>query len=120
MFMAELSNLLLTAGHDLSSLHDPLRLEIAQGAERYITLQGDEKTLKTGDMFIADQAGVISSVLYGPDSRTQITPHTRNALFTVYAPFGISKEAVLGHLEDIRDNVLAISPQTVVEMIEVY
>jgi DNA/RNA-binding domain of Phe-tRNA-synthetase-like protein len=121
MFMAELSNLLLTAGHDLSSLQDPLRLEIAQGTERYITLQGDEKTLKTGDMFIADQAGVISSVLYGPDSRTQITPHTQDALFTVYAPSGISKRSrCSGHLEDIRDNVLVVSPETLVEMIEVY
>jgi DNA/RNA-binding domain of Phe-tRNA-synthetase-like protein len=120
MFMAELSNLLLTAGHDLASLQDPLLLEIAQGTERYITLSGDEKTLKMGDMFIADQAGVISSVLYGPDSRTQITPHTQDALFTVYAPSGISKGAVVGHLEDIRDHVLAVSPQAVVEMIEVH
>jgi DNA/RNA-binding domain of Phe-tRNA-synthetase-like protein len=120
MFMAELSNLLLTAGHDLSSLQSPLRLEAAQGTEIYTTLQGGEKTLKTGDMYISDQAGIISSVLYGPDARTRITPHTQDALFTVYAPAGISKGAVVGHLEDIRDHVLAVSPQAVIEMIEVH
>jgi DNA/RNA-binding domain of Phe-tRNA-synthetase-like protein len=120
MFVAELSNLLLTAGHDLDSLQPPLRLEAAQGTENYTTLQGDEKTIKTGDMYISDQAGIISSVLYGPDARTRITAHTRDVLFTVYAPAGISKGAVLGHLNDIRDNVLVVSPEAVVELIEVY
>ena len=120
MFMAELSNLLLTAGHDLASLQGPLRLEIAQGTEIYTTLPGDEKTLKTGDMYISDQDGVISSVLYGPDARTKITSHTQEVLFTVYAPEGISKETILGHLGDIRDNVLSVSPGAQVELSKVY
>ncbi len=60
---------------------------------------------------MADQDGVISSILYGPDSRTQITPATRNVLFTVYAPNGISREVIESHLEDIRDSVLLVSPR---------
>jgi DNA/RNA-binding domain of Phe-tRNA-synthetase-like protein len=120
MFMAELSNLLLTAGHDLASLHGPLFLGAARGTELYTTLQGNEKTLKAGDMYIADQVGVISSVLYGPDARTRISPRTQEVLFTVYAPEGISKETVLGHLSDIRDNVRIVSPAVQVELVEVY
>ena len=120
MFMAELSNLLLTAGHDLGSIHGPLRLEAASGAERYITLLGEEKTLKAGDMFIADQVGVISSVLYGPDQRTQITPQTQDVLYTVYAPGGISPETVFSHLEELRDFVQLVSMNATVHKIDVY
>jgi DNA/RNA-binding domain of Phe-tRNA-synthetase-like protein len=120
MFMAELSNLLLTAGHDLATIGGPLHLEAASGTELYITLQGEEKTLKAGDMYIADQVGVISSVLYGPDSRSRISPQTKDALFTVYAPEGISMQAVRTHLTDICDNIRLVSPAAQVENIEVY
>jgi DNA/RNA-binding domain of Phe-tRNA-synthetase-like protein len=70
-------------------------------------------------MMIADAQGVISSVLYGPDCRTRITPHTRRVLFTVYAPPGIGKRAVHEHLHDIEANVLLIAPQAEVEVLEV-
>jgi DNA/RNA-binding domain of Phe-tRNA-synthetase-like protein len=120
MFMAELNNLLLTAGHDLAMLEGPLRLEAARGTELYTNLQGEEKTLKAGDMYIADQVGVISSVVYGPDVRTPITPSTKDVLFTVYAPRGISPVAVHQHLGDIRDHVWAVSPQAQLEIMEVF
>src|SRR5688572_25845260 len=54
MFMAELDDLLLAAGHDLDTLSLPLTLDVAQGTETYTLLRGDEQTLKTGDMFIRD------------------------------------------------------------------
>jgi DNA/RNA-binding domain of Phe-tRNA-synthetase-like protein len=89
MFMAEIRNLLLTAGHDFDRLQLPVTLDVASGDEGYTLLRGQEQTLKAGDMFMVDQAGVISSIVYGPDQRTQIGPQTRNALFAVYAPEGI-------------------------------
>ncbi|MEK7878257.1 MAG: hypothetical protein AAB285_00195, partial [candidate division NC10 bacterium] len=55
-----------------------------------------------GDMMMTDGAGVISSVLYGPDERTRLRPETRQALFTVYAPPGIAESAIARHLEDLR------------------
>ncbi len=120
MFMAELKNGLLTAGHDREALHIPIRLEVARGDERYVQLRGQEAALKPGDMFMADSQGIISSVLYGPDGRTQITPATRQVVFAVYAPPGIGKEAVEGHLMDIRDNVSLVSPSAEIETMEVY
>src|SRR5512141_2203553 len=51
MFMAEVKDLLLTAGHDLDSLHVPLTLDVAQGEERYTLLRGQEQALKAGDMY---------------------------------------------------------------------
>jgi DNA/RNA-binding domain of Phe-tRNA-synthetase-like protein len=120
MFSAELKNLLLTAGHDLAEIEGKLLLDAAQGTETYQTLSGESKTLKTGDMNIADEVGVISSVIYGPDGRTKISSTTREVLFTVYSPSGISWETVLNHIEDLREGVLLAAPGAKVEMLEVF
>ena len=120
MFMAEIKNLLLTAGHDLDQLKLPVTLDVASGNETYTLLRGQEQTLKAGDMFMSDQEGVVASVVYGPDLWTQITAATRNVLFAVYAPAGIPREAVQAHLQDIRDYVLIVSPSAEVEMLQVF
>lgn len=120
MFMAEMQDLLLTAGHDLDVLRLPLTLDVATGAEQYTLLRGEEQTLKPGDMMISDQTGVISSILYGPDQRTQITAATQNVVFTVYAPPGIDEQIVMEHLQHIKDNVLVFAPQAQVESLKVY
>jgi len=120
MFMAEIKNLLLTAGHDLDMLQLPITLDVASGEDSYTLLRGEEQATKSGDMMMVDRAGVVSSILYGPDQRTQIQPETRNVLFAVYAPRGISPEAVAQHLENIAQNVLIISPQATVEMLRVF
>jgi DNA/RNA-binding domain of Phe-tRNA-synthetase-like protein len=120
MFMAELKNLLLTAGHDLAVVQMPIRLEVAQGSERYIRINGREQQVKAGDMMIADAQGILSSVLYGPDRRTRLTSETRQVLFTVYAPPGIGEPAVYQHLRDIQANVLLVAPEAEVETLEVY
>ena len=91
MFMAEMKNMLLTAGHDLDAVQLPLILDVSTGEESYVLMRGDEQTVKPGDMLIADRVGVISNIIYGPDQRTQIRASTRSAIFTVYAPAGDRK-----------------------------
>jgi len=120
MFMAELQDLLLTAGHDLDAIQLPVTISIAQGYESYIGLTGEEQTMKAGDMMISDKAGIISSVVYGPDQRTRIVPGTHNVLFTTYAPNGITHDAVRKHLHNIESNVLLVAPEAEVEMLDVY
>ena len=120
MFMAEMQDMLLTAGHDLDTLHLPLTLDVATGTEQYTLLRGEEQVLKAGDMMISDQKGVISSIVYGPDQRTQINPNTQNAVFTVYAPPGIDEQTVVEHLQHIKENVLIFAPQAQVELLNVY
>jgi len=120
MFMAEMQDMLLTAGHDLDLLQLPLTLSVATGTEQYTLLRGEEQVLKAGDMMISDQNGVISSIVYGPDRRTQITPDTHNVVFTVYAPPGIDEQTVVGHLQHIKENVMIFSPQAQVELLKVY
>ena len=101
-------------------LHLPLTLDVATGTEQYTLLRGEEQTLKPGDMLIRDQTGVISSIIYGPDQRTQITPDTRNVVFTVYAPPGIDEQTVIDHLQHIKENVMIFAPQAQVELLKVY
>ncbi|HUE98683.1 MAG TPA: phenylalanine--tRNA ligase beta subunit-related protein [Anaerolineales bacterium] len=120
MFMAEIQDMLLTAGHDLDALQLPLTLDVATGTERYTLLHGEEQVLKPGDMMISDQSGVISSIVYGPDQRTHITPDTQNVVFTVYAPSGIDEQTVISHLQRIQENVIVFAPQAQIESLEVY
>lgn len=119
MFLAELQNGLLTAGHDLAVVEAPLRIDVAGGTEVYERLGGGEQVLKAGDMYIADARGVLSSILYGPDERTRIRPETGQVLFTVYAPAGIEVPVVRQHLEDIRDYVRTVAPDAEVVTLEV-
>jgi DNA/RNA-binding domain of Phe-tRNA-synthetase-like protein len=120
MFMAEIKNMLLTAGHDLHVLQLPLTLDVSNGTESYTVMRGETQTLKPSDMFISDTMGIVSDIIYGPDQRTQINADTRNVVFTVYAPAGIDKQLVTQHLLDMRDYVLVIAPQAQVEMLQVF
>lgn len=110
MFMAELGDQLLTAGHDLDLVAGTAGVDVASGDEVYVGMGGREQVCKAGDMIICDGEGVLSSIVYGPDQRTRITEATTRALFTVYAPSGIDEAAVRQHLSGIQQNALLIAP----------
>ena len=120
MFMAEVKNMLLTAGHDLDMLQLPLTLDVTTGNESYVLLRGENQIVKAGDMMISDGLGIISNIIYGPDQRTQINASTRNVVFTVYTPAGIAQPLIEQHLQGIRDYVLVIAPQAQVALLEIY
>jgi DNA/RNA-binding domain of Phe-tRNA-synthetase-like protein len=111
MYMAELKNLMLTAGHDLTAVALPVRVDVTHEGDRYTAINGAERVTAAGDMMMVDGEGIISSVLQGPDQRTRITPETHDVLFAVYAPPGVGESAVRSHLEDIADNVLLVAPE---------
>ena len=102
MFMAELENGILTAGHDLDKVRLPLRTLIATGEESYVTLSGKTVPCVAGDWLIADEEGVLSSILRGPDLRTAITGETRRLLYTAYAPEGVPGPVLERHLSGIE------------------
>ena len=120
MFMAEIKNLLLTAGHDLDVIDLPIKLGVSSGGEKYIQISGQEKDLIHNDMMVSDLQGITSSIIYGPDKRTQIKPVTRNVLFVVYAPPGIEKSKVFQHLQDIQNYVHIIAPKSEIELLKVF
>lgn len=120
MFMAELRNMLLTAGHDFEIAEPPLTLDVSRGDEVFVKMNGKEQVLKTGDMFIADRKGIISSVIYGPDRRTRIQPSTRKVCFSVYGVPGVGERAASQHLKGIEAHVRLFSPNAEVELMKVY
>ncbi len=120
MFAAELDGMLLTAGHDLDAVKTPAGIDVAKGGEKFIKLNGEEQELKASDMFIADREAIMSSIIYGPDQRTRITPKTTRVMFTTYAVPGVPEDTLRRHLQGIQSNVRLISPEATVELMEVY
>ena len=115
MFMAELKTKLLTAAHDFSSVDLPLIADIASGEETYLRLDNTEQELKKGDLYIKDQQGILSSVIYGPDKRTQIQSDTSRALYTTYGPPGIGKDQIRDQLKTLEAYVRLFAPHSVRE-----
>src|SRR5215213_1492035 len=114
MFIAELRNLLLTAGHDLDALELPVRLTVGSG-ESFIAPNGQETSVKPGDMVIADAGGrILSAIITGPSDFARIGPETTAALFYTYAPPGVDSGLVDAQLDEIELNVRLISPETAV------
>ena len=110
MFIAELRNLLLTAGHDLDAIALPVRLGVGAG-ETFTAPNGNEQAVKSGDMVVADARGrVLSAIVTGPSDVARIGPETTAALFYCYAPPGIDPALVSAHLDEIERNVRLIAP----------
>ncbi|MEJ2412398.1 MAG: hypothetical protein P8Y34_05295 [Anaerolineales bacterium] len=113
MFMAELKTGLLTAGHDFAHLVLPLLADVAIGGESYQRLDGNTQQLKSGDLYIKDQQGIISSVLYGPDRRTRIQGDTTQVVFTTYGPPGIFEDQIREQLILLEEYVGLSSPDAI-------
>lgn len=99
MFMAELKNIMLTAGHDLDKLKDTIEVNLAKGTEEYTKINNQLQKLKKNDIYATD-GNIISSVLYGPDASTKITKETKNFLFMCYS-FNLNNEDIENHMNDI-------------------
>lgn len=120
MFMAELDHAILTAGHDVDALQGSVRLLAAQGGEMYEGIGGRRQEVKALDMAMMDGAGIIASVIGGPDERTKIMPQTRRCMFVAYAPAGIAVANVKRHLEDIGEYLQLFSPALQVEELTIF
>jgi len=120
MFMAELNSGLLTAGHDWQALQQPLTLDVTGPDEQYVLMNGKLQAVKAGDMRINDAAGIISSIIYGPDQRTCILSSTQKVAYVVYAPAGIGQDSVFQHLSEIHRYVNLFCSNAAVVLQQVY
>lgn len=101
MFLAELKNLILTAGHNLEAIEGPLAIDVATEPISYIGISGKETRVVPNDLYVRDERGVLSSILNGPDHRTRIDPKTENVVYFAYGVEGVTKEELYHHLHTI-------------------
>jgi hypothetical protein len=88
--------------------------------ESFIAPNGQETSVKPGDMFIADAGGrVLSAIITGPSAVARIGPETTAVLFYAYAPPGVDSNLVHAHLDEIERNVRFISPDAAVAAREI-
>jgi DNA/RNA-binding domain of Phe-tRNA-synthetase-like protein len=120
MFMAELKNMILTAGHDLDKIKLPLDLKVSTGGENFTALSGKNAAAVSGDIMIADRQTVISSILRGPDLRTAITGQTSRVIYTAYAPFGVEEQLVHRHLSDIETYIRIFSQKSTTSLKQIF
>jgi len=79
-------------------------------------MSGEIKRLKAGDLHMADPSGTVSSVVYGPDRRTQLQPDTISALYTTYAVPGVTDAQVARHLNILESYVQRLHPEAVTKL----
>jgi DNA/RNA-binding domain of Phe-tRNA-synthetase-like protein len=117
MFMAELKTGLLTAGHDVAALKPDLKADVATGDETFQRMSGENQQLKEGDLYIADHEGILSSIIYGPDQRSQIQNETDQVIYTTYRLPGISGQQVREQFEYLEYCLRLFAPDAEREML---
>lgn len=120
MFLAEVKNQMLTAGHDLDMTQGSLHVDIAAEVLVYKSISGKDQQLARNDLYLADEAGVLSSIIGGSDYRTQITTKTRKCLYFVYGVEGITSQCIEVHLNTIASYLSKTINGIHIEPIEIY
>ena len=111
MFLSELDNLLLTAGHDLAKITDTLTLDICNKSTiKYTSISGSEVQVVKGDLYLSDASGAVSSIMIGPDKRTMITESTTDVLYFTYGVPGVGDSYLRKHLESIASSLKILIP----------
>jgi DNA/RNA-binding domain of Phe-tRNA-synthetase-like protein len=110
LFMAELRHGLVAAGHDLKHLNPPFTMAASRGGESYRGFGDSLITLPAKDMLLRGERGILSSVLYGPEQQSPITPSTTDVLYTIYSPADAPEEALEMQLKDLTGYLRLYAP----------
>ena len=114
-FTAEVNTLVLTAGHDVAQLTEPVVIDRSHEDDEVTLMNGSTRLIRAGDMIMRDARGVCCSIIYGQDNHSPITALTHHVLYVAYAPPGVPAEAVESQLKQIEQNVRLFAPQAQVE-----
>lgn len=114
-FIAEVETFVLTAGHDVAKLREPVFMDVSHEGDIMTQMNGASKAIRAGDMIMKDADGICCSILYGQDNQSPISPETSHVLYVSYAPSGVPAEAVDLQLWRIEENVRLVAPTFVVE-----
>jgi len=119
MFLAEIKNLLLTAGHDFDLIEGTLTVDTAAKPMSYKVLSGSDSQLVNNDLYLSDEKGILSSILNGPDYRTRITGNTKTALYFVYGVDGVTEPLIYEHMNTIFSYLSQAVQSAEIQSIEV-
>jgi DNA/RNA-binding domain of Phe-tRNA-synthetase-like protein len=114
-FIAEVETLVLTAGHDVAKLHEPILMDVSREGDHITQMNGTSKAIRAGDMIMRDAHGICCSIIYGQDNRSPISSVTSRVLYVAYAPAGVPSETVDAQLRRIEENIRLFSPTAIVE-----
>jgi DNA/RNA-binding domain of Phe-tRNA-synthetase-like protein len=114
-FIAEVETLVLTAGHDVGKLSEPILMDLSREGDSFTQMNGETKAIRAGDMIMRDKGGVCCSIIYGQDNRSPISAMTSHVLYVSYAPVGVPAELVDAQLVGIEANIRQFSPNVKVE-----
>lgn len=120
MFMAELKNMMLTAGHDLNKVTFPIKLTECTGNESFVAMSEKEVLTVAEDYMISDSQDILSTILRGPDRRTAIDKNTSKVIYTVYILPGIDESIAIEHLKDIVTYVNLFSEKAATSLMQIY
>jgi DNA/RNA-binding domain of Phe-tRNA-synthetase-like protein len=116
-FVAEVKTLVLTVGHDVRQLQEPVIVDVAQSGDQMTQMNGTSKTIRAGDMIMRDAGGISCTILYGQDNRSPISAATSHVLYVAYAPVGVGAAAVEAQLRGIEANIRHFAPAAAVEQL---
>ncbi|NJD58789.1 MAG: hypothetical protein C3F13_18740 [Anaerolineales bacterium] len=114
-FTAEVSSLVLTAGHDGAKLEQPVVMDVSHLGDEMVNMYGEHKPIRPGDMVMRDPHGICCTILYGQDNRSPISAQTRDVLYVTYAPAGVPQDQIQSHLRQIEEYVRLFAPLAAVE-----
>lgn len=114
-FIAEVETLVLTAGHDVAKLREPITIDVSREGDQMTQMNGTSRVIRAGDMIMRDADGISCSIIYGQDNRSPITTQTSHVLYVAYAPAGVPAESVDSQLQKIEENIRLFSPNILIE-----
>lgn len=118
-FAAELETLILTAGHDVDQLEEPVVIDVAHEGEEITQMNGDRKDVPVGDMLMRDAQGVACTILRGQDNHSPITKATKHVLYVSYVPDGMTEEQTRAQLDAMEKYVRLFSPNCTLEQSQI-
>lgn len=113
-FIAELESMILTGGHDLNQVSGDILLDVSDGSVVFNNPRGEPKTVKAGDSYTRDDAGVLSAIIAGGSDRGRIGSDTTAVVVIAYAPAGVPVGKLDAHLAGVERYVRLIAPDAVI------
>jgi DNA/RNA-binding domain of Phe-tRNA-synthetase-like protein len=114
-FMAEVQTLVLTSGHDVAKLQEPITIDVSREGDMMRQASGEPKAIRPGDMVMKHRGDIICcSIIYGQEPDSLISAGTQHVLYVAYAPAGVPTASIEDQFERIESYIRLFSPQAIV------